>query len=627
MSGIAGVVLARGGELGEAALSALIEATPNRLPDGHGMWRSGPCGLVRFHHATTPEAVGEEQPLCATSGKVICFDGRLDNREEVLGALGGGAPARSAPDCALVLALYERFGDETPDRMVGDYAFALWDPERRRLFCARSPVGWRPFLWTFDGERLGFATQLRTLIDGLKLPRQVNEGAVGEMLSLRFVSHTETLWRNVQRLPPGSALVFERGAVRTWWWNVGPFEDHARASETDHIERFRALFDQALTSAMRSTTPVVSQLSGGLDSSSIVCRATELHRAGRLEQQVRAITIRYPGEPQDETPWSSAVEQHLGIEAMVMRPASFDLEAATRWSADTLSLPLRPNVLMSMSDFLREQGSHVLLTGEGGDDWMLGHLGHWPDLVRSGRWGQLVREAGQLHAGWNLKGRVGAMYWQGVQPLIDRKALERLASPHLDFKDEVPSWINPDWAARISLRERWRGETIGSGLPSFAQRQRYHVYAVARTHLNQENAVNYAASRGIELRHPLHDFRLTRFLMGAAGHMLQGHGQYKYILREAMRGTLPETVRTRPTKANFVPTLIDAVSTCLEQRTANELACVQNGWVDGDHIARAQQRYSDWRKAGCSDPAPEIHYGAVWYAVAVDLWLRHAAGA
>jgi asparagine synthase (glutamine-hydrolysing) len=219
------------------------------------------------------------------------------------------------------------------------------------------------------------------------------------------------------------------------------------------------------------------------------------------------------------------------------------------------------------------------------------------------------------------------MLGQGVLPLIDAKARARQANPHLDFKDEVPNWINPDWAARLGLRDRWRAETLGSGLPSFAQRQRYHVYAVARTHLSQENVVNYAASRGIELRHPFHDFRLTRFLMGAAGHMLQGHGQYKYILREAMRGTLPEIVRTRPTKANFVPTLIDAVSDCLEQRSAHDLLCVQMGWVDGDHIARAQRLYSDWRKAGCPPPAPAIHYGAVWYAVAVDLWLRNATSA
>ena len=626
MSGIAGIVLAGGGEVSGRRLERLVQCTPNRGPDGEGAWRSGPCGLVRFHHATTPEAIGERQPVQGASGKVICFDGRLDNRGEILGDLGASAPPPSSPDCALVLALFERYGDEVPNRLVGDYAFAIWQPDARRLFCARSPVGWRPFLWTFDGRAFAFATQLRTLLDGLRLSRRVNEGAVGELLSLRFVTQTETLWQGVQRLPPGAALVFERGAWRSWRWNRGPYRDYSRATEAEQVERFRELFDKALVSVTRSTTPVISQLSGGLDSSSVVCRATELHRQGRLDQQIRPITIRYPGEPQDETKWSSAVERHLGVDAIVVPPARFDLEAATRWSSETLALPLRPNVMMSMSDYLHDKGARVLLTGEGGDDWLWGHLGHWPDLVRSGRWIQLAREASELDAGWNLKGRIGVTFAEGLLPLVSKRARERAARPHLDFDDAVPSWINAEWAARIGLRERWRADTAPAELPTFAQHQRHHVYAVARMHLNHENVVNYADSRGIELRHPFHDFRLTRFLMGAAGHMLLGHGQHKYLLREAMRGTLPEVVRTRPSKANFVPTLIDAVSECLAGRSARDLLCVRNGWVDGGYIARSQEAYDAWRKAGCAAPAPEIHYGAVWFAVAVDLWLRHAAG-
>ncbi len=624
MSGISGLVLLDGSPVTPAALDAMVAATPHIGPDGLDSWMSGPAGMIRFHHATTPEAVGEIQPFRhPQSGSTICFDGRIDNRAELLALLDRKTDSPE-PDCAIVLALFDRFGDAFLDHLVGDYAFAIWSERTHRLFCARSPLGWRTFLWTHDHRRFGFASQPRTLIEGLQIERRLNEGAIGEYLAARFVTQSETLWKGVNRLPGGAALSLEHGRVRTWQWHKGPFEDWSGKSEAEHVERFRALFDQALISSMRSSTPVMSQLSGGLDSSSVVCRATELHRAGRIDRQVGALTVRYPGQPQDESEWSGAVETHLGITADVATPDHFSFDQQRRWCAETLHLPLRPNVMTAMAAPMRRHNARVLLTGEGGDDWLRGTHGHWPDMVLRGQWWRLLREGTEKRRVANLPGALKGLLLESVGPIVSPRLRERALRLHLDFSYDIPAWIRPDWAKRIDLADRWRQDELPVALPSYAQRQRYQVYSFGRRHVNWDNVLAYVDSQGIEVRHPLHDLRLTSFLMGAAGDLLLRNVQKKYLLRQAMRGTLPEVVRTRLDKANFAATLIDAVEQRLRERKPEDLLGVQMGWVDGKMIAAAHDAHLAWRDAGFPRDLPQIHYGSVWFTVATDLWLEHA---
>ena len=294
MGAIAGAVHVDGRDMSEGLLASILRSAAPRGFDGVHHWRDGAAGLIRFAHATTPESVGEVQPFVSDrSGAVMAFDGRLDNRAELIALLGAqGDGLKGAPDGEIALALFDRRGDDYVTSLGVDFAIAGWQPRDRRLLRVRSPYGWRPLVWTFDGATFGFATEPRSLVVGLDMERKLNEPAIGEFLSARFVSQTDTFWQGLNRLPQGSALALENGRIRQWHWHVGPFEDLSRLSEADHVARFQELFDQALIATTRSATPLSSQLSGGLDSSSVVCRATELHRAGRIDRQLGALTAR-----------------------------------------------------------------------------------------------------------------------------------------------------------------------------------------------------------------------------------------------------------------------------------------------------------------------------------------------
>ena len=511
--------------------------------------------------------------------------------------------------------------------LAGDFAVAIWQPRERRLFLARSALGWRPLLWCFDGATFGFATEPRALVVGLGLERRLNEGAIGEYLAARFVSQTETFWHGIQRLPQGSALALEEGRVRQWHWHDGPFEDLSGLSEADHVALFRELFDQALIACTRGSTAVSAQLSGGLDSSSVVCRATELHRAGRIERQIGAISARFPGQSYDESVYSGAVEAHLGITAKVVGPVPFDAAAARSWCAESLQLPLRPNVLDTSVAALRvieAEGGRVMLTGEGGDDWMDGSLAHWPDMVRRGRWVGVLREGLRQWPGEPLHVRLRRTVYHSGMPLVNRRYRDRLLRPNIDFAVAAPPWIRPDWAARIGLTDRWRDDALPLDLPGFAQRQRYGVFRHARRHVNVDAYLAYAESHGVEIRHPLHDLRLTHFFMGAAGGVLRRNGLKKHLLREAMRGTLPEMVRNRTDKAHFMVSMVDAATALFRERPPREMLVARMGWVDGDRLSAYHAVFQRWRESGSTGPAPHETWGPVWFALAMDMWLEHA---
>jgi len=632
MSGLAGCVCLDGVPVDPRTAQLMAQSTPYLGPDGVKVWSAGPAAFIRFRHATTPEAGAECQPIIDDrAGLTVCFDGRLDNRGDLLRDLQGGTASAgldpNASDASILLSLFARDSDGCVKRLVGDYAFAVWQARPRRLFCARSPVGWRPFFWIRRGELLGFATEPKALVEGLALDRHLNEGAIAEYLSMRFTTQSDTFWQDVQRLPPGSALAAEDGRVRTWHWHTGPFPQTSDLDEAEHVATFRRLFDQSIAASLRSSRAVAAHLSGGLDSSSIVCRATALRRAGAVDTAVLPVSARFPGELHDETEWSCAVEAHLGIQASVVTASCYDWDQAAEWCGRTMHLPLRPNVLgtiVATCQRLRADGVRVLLTGEGGDDWLRGSLAHWPDLLRHGHVGRLLREGLVATGQRSLARRLAHVARHSVGPLILPRERERLLRPHLDFSHVAPDWIRAEWAREVGLQDRWRSDRLPVDLETVWQRQRYAPYILARRHINVDNVIAFASSEGVELRHPLHDLRLTEYLLSAPGGLFLRGGRRKHLLREAMRGVLPDTVRLRDSKANFTTPFVDALLSKVSDRDVGRLEVVQRGWVDGRKLAEYLSAYRRWSEHGRRDPLPAQPLAPVWSAVAMDLWLTRA---
>jgi asparagine synthase (glutamine-hydrolysing) len=632
MSGIGGFIALDGAPANREWLALMSDALSAYGPDGVGTWCSGTAALLHGQLATTPEEVGKRQPVTDDATQLtLCLDGRLDNRAELFAWLRPREPLpETVPDSNLLLALFKHEGDDCVRRLVGDFSFAVWDQQKRRLFCARSVVGWRTFQWFCDGRLFVFGTDSKVVLAIPAVCRRVNEPLIGEILSLRFSSPTETLWQDIVRLRPGWALAVQDGPPRHWRWYKGPFAEQELPSDEAYAERFRELFDQSLRACTRASTPVAAQLSGGLDSSSIVCRGTQLYRAGGLAQSIRPVSSVAAGELHDETQWIQAVEGQLNIHSHRVAPVPYDWDNAEEWTRQSMHLPIRPNAsgpLMAVCEWLQQEGIRVVLTGEGGDDWLNGSLAHWPDLLRRGRWIQLMREGmNAFDPNRPLWRKIGSAGFVGLKPWLSASHRRDLVNPHLRL-GVMPDCIRPNWADRIALPDRLPNEEPLSGLSGFAQIQRSLRYDFARGYVGFDSALAYAASRRVEMRHPFHDRRLTEFIMGVPGDQLLRRGVRKHILREAMRGILPETVRNRSDKAWFLSPIINALTQRVMMRPIADLISVREGWLDGAALERTLEENKNWLTSGDTSKIPQGHLNCVWMAYSLDVWLREASGA
>ena len=287
MSGIVGIWRAQASVRLEE-IGRMLGAMPYRGPDGVGTWAGEGVdqggGLGQAMLWTTPESLHETLPLVRGDFALVA-DVRLDNRETLLPLLASdlaalGLAADVVPDGALLLAAYARWGPACVDHLLGAFAFALWDRRRRGLVCARDPVGIRQlYVHHAPGRQLAVATEIPALLALDGVGHDLDEDRVADVLAARFFEPTQTLYRDVARLEPGHVLIATPEGItsrRYWAPEIG------EPPRGDVVGQFAEIIDEAVRCRMRSAYPVGTELSGGLDSSSVTVLAARVARE-RLE--------------------------------------------------------------------------------------------------------------------------------------------------------------------------------------------------------------------------------------------------------------------------------------------------------------------------------------------------------
>jgi len=620
VSGLAGVFGLHGRAGDARLLRKLTAAVAHRGPDGEGYWTDGPVGLGHRISRTTPESLSEKQPLLDDS-ETLCLvlDGRVDNRDELATSLrGAGAHLRTDSDAELLLQSYALWSDRCVSRIVGDFAFAIWDRRRRRLFCARDPLGIRPLYYCIYDRNFVWGSELRQLLDVLPFGPQPNEGVVGEYLSSRLVDREETLYRGIQRLAPGHLLTVDVGGVRTArYFDVDPRREIRYPTDDEYAEHFSEIFREAVRCRLRSVSPVAVFLSGGLDSSSIVGAAARLARdGGGRAPGFEAYSLDFAYAAADERAWVDDVAELWQLSVKHVSAAAAVSPSLAEQVAELRDFPDLPNTHPwgLLLDQAREQGSRVALWGYGGDEWLTGDTAHCADLLRGLRLLALARrmrdDIRSLNRLGGLPVGLGDAVRSSVFPLVPRpvkKLVRRLR------RWDVPDWIAPDFARRVALQDRLAREAAVPPFATFAQR------AIARQLQSGWSAAEYEmfdrfeTRRSMESRFPFNDRRLIEFAL-ALPEEQRWHGtETKFILRRAARDLLPPSVTRRATKGDF--TYLFAAS--LEREGAAEifsrLRLEADGFVLG---ARIREMYERLRRGDQSS------LGQIWMIVATELWYR-----
>lgn len=522
-----------------ALLQSLVNFLSYRGPDARESWMEGSIGLGHALLQTTRESSGERQPASLDGRYWIVADARLDCRAVLIAELQRAKRAvhSKAPDCELILQAYATWGTPCVDHLRGDFSFAVWDAGHKQLFCVRDHFGLKPFYYAQVGDLFLFSNTLNCIRMHPRVSGDLNDAAIGDFLlfGLNYDNAT-TSFRDIQRLPPAHSLtVSVRGVQSRRYWTP-PTDGRIRYGKPEeYVENFQSLLERAVADRLR-TDHVGILLSGGLDSSSVAAVAKEVAGKSSTGTEIRAYTYVYNSLiPDREGDYAREVGEFLRIPVTLM--AMDQAQLFERYDDPDVSLPepVDNPFLAVISDTYRSISAdcRVLLSGEGSDNLMDFQM--WPyaeDLRRRGEWRRLLTDVANYL--W-----VRPFPWRGIRA----RAL-RLARKDPD-QPIYPDWLAPEFSRRANLPDRWKERTElpkswvahpihPRGHGSLALPQWTNMFE-----LEDPGATGYL----VETRYPFLDLRMVNFLLAIPPFPWFFE---KTLLREGMRGRLPERVRTRP---------------------------------------------------------------------------------
>lgn len=599
----------------------MAAAADHRGPDGTGTWSGPGALLVHQHHVVLPEDVVDEQPL-VRAGLVLVADARIDNAEELvpfLVARGQLADASEVTDAELVLAAYLAWGDSAPERLVGDFAFVVWDQRRRRLFAARDPLGMRPLYYRSEPRRRAmFASEIKQVLAARDVPRQVFEPALAATLAGPLMPPEWTAYDGVEQLAPGRAVAITDAGRRVWpFWRPDP-RVRFHGDEADADAAFREVFEKAVTARLRSVHPVGIFLSGGMDSGSVASMAGWVRERSAAPRELRSYSWAFSELPDsDERRVSDHVVRRYGLQATAV-PADDGWPLAGYPDhgpdADDPYCWVYQALIERTLDICRADGVGVLLNGDRGDelvgDWVFDEIG----LLRAGRPRDavgdvraVVRTSG-LPAGTALRRRVLRPLVAARLPRVERWQRRRAGQPW-------PPWVPADFARRVDLSDMiddLRRAVPFDGAPRTLRHGRIFMPQGARIAVLRERT---RARRGMAFADPFSDRRLVELVLSMPQWLVQRREQPKRILRSAMVGVMPEQARTSARKTipyglfdrGFTDRALPVVQDLLTESRAAE-----HGWLDADAALAVHQEYV---RTGDS------HWD-FWWPLTVEMWLR-----
>jgi asparagine synthase (glutamine-hydrolysing) len=629
MSGIAVIYNFDGRPADGLLLDRMLSAIAHRGRDGMGRWIGGPVAIGHAMLHTTPESTRERQPLCE-DGLYLTFDGRVDNREELAAAFkDAGIELKGDGDAELVLRAYQLWGDESPRRILGDFAYALWDGRIRRLLCARDPMGVKPLFYHIGPGFFLCGSELNQLLQDPRVRRAPNEAMVAEYLLGAFSNREDTLYSGLMRLAGGDLLVVRPdGVTKRTWLALDPGKKISYRTDDEYAEHLRGLVEEAVRCRMRSVGGVASELSGGIDSSAVVGVVQKLRREDRVPATpFETFSLSFSEAAADESAYVNDVARMWQIEPHCvpsMIPTMQSLMERVRRYRET---PVPPNCEMfdSLRALVATRGFRVCLTGLGGDDWHCGSPYQYASLVRGLRLGDLAR---RLRSDMRLNRADRVVYFNGYYGLL-RNLLKATLWPLLPepavrlFKTArgraaFPGWLNPEFARRTSLAERLRDRRRLPQWGSLTQRQSYQQIKNPWVTYFIEAAERTSSWFGFDIRHPLHDLRVIEFTLATPDDQRRRGEYQKFAFRNAMRGLVPESVLVRLDKGDFLGIAIAALRNLNDAGVLKSPKIDAIGWVKAEELREAYQRTMSLYASG--DARAAEHLWPLFAACAVELW-------
>jgi asparagine synthase (glutamine-hydrolysing) len=581
-------------------------------PDNGNSYHNDGVGILYRAFHTTKESRTEAQPYVSRSGAVVTWDGRLDNRAEFI-ALMDETLETGSPDVSIVASAYERWGTRCFARLLGDWALSIWDPNKQSLTLAKDPLGTRHLYYSIDKDQVMWSTILDPLILFARKTLTLCEEYVAGWLSFFPATHL-TPYVEIDSVPPACFVRLQpRKRTISKYWDFDPEKLIRYRTDAEYEEHFRAVLTEAVQRRLRSDSPVLAELSGGMDSSSIVCTA-DMIIARRGADTPRLDTVSYynDSEPHwNERPYFTRVEEKRGRTGCHIEVRSTEPEPrAPEWESFAATPFARKPTSQGPRQFascLAAQANRVVLSGIGGDEVMGGvptPLPELMDLVARARFKALAR---QLTV-WALDKRKPwiHLFLEAVRGFLPVSLVG------------VPQYLRPAHWLDQGFVERQRAALRGyparvrllGPLPSFQE----CVFTCDA--LRRQLASSVIPSEPVyEKRFPYLDRTLLEFIFAVPRTQLVRPGERRSLMRRALTGIVPDELLNRKRKA-FVSrsptTAICAEWTHLIDRK-DDMVSHTLGILDADAFSREVER---------ARRGEQVHLVAMSRMLGVESWLR-----
>jgi len=568
MCGIAGFL---GGGLDPAAerlAQRMTSALAHRGPDGRGVYLDGPLALGHTRLSII-DLSGGHQPLLDESGDLaISFNGEIFNYVEIRDALiAEGARFRTKADTEVILELYRAKGEACVEDLNGDFAFALWDRRQRRLMLARDRMGVRPLYWTRTRDRLFFASEVKALLATGEIEAQPDPIALDQLFTLWGAIPPRTLFKNIQQLPPGHVMMATPDTleIRRYWRLSFPnaADDDARANESDLADELRALLADATRIRLRSDVPVGAYLSGGLDSAITATLASDI-----VAQRLKTFSVTFESGEFDESAFQAQMAEALGTAHASIACAKTSIAALFPGVIGAIEQPVlrtAPAPLFQLSDFVRQSGFKVVLTGEGADEVFAGY-----DIFREARVrGFCARQPDsafrpllfkklypwlpglQAQSSAYLKAFFGMALDRVDDPLFSHlPRFETTAKAKTFFSGDLKAALN-GYDALADLRADLPADFMR--WTPLARAQYLETTYLLPGYILSAQGDRVAMAHGVEGRFPFLDHRVVEFGARIPARLKLKGLREKHILRQSFAHRLPSAVGNRPKQPYRAP--------------------------------------------------------------------------
>lgn len=526
-------------------ISSFSESLKQQGPDGEFTYADGPIALLYRPFHTTAESRRENQPYISRRGFILTWDGRLDNREELIPELQSELET-DPTDVAIVGAAFDCWETDCFRRFVGDWAVSVWSPEKRELVFGVDYMAVRHIFYYSKQNQIWWSTDLSPLVLLSGDRFHIDDNYIAGYFAHEPDAHL-TPYREIREVPPGQFVRIRNAEARVErHWRFNPTSRIRHKTDAEYEEHFRHIFRQSVRRRLRSDSPVLAELSGGLDSSSIVCMADEIggHSEGTFPR-VETISYYDNSEPNgDDWMYFRKIEEKRGKIGIHIDVSRFGTECPSFESHEFSALPGVFGGGQRLGDeahLIPGGACRRVISGMGGDEFLGGisdPRAHLADLIIQLRFKSLAE---QLIA-WSLVRRkpwLQLLYQSliGILPTSLGRYLVREA--------KIEPWIRKDFArrTRMTIKQLDVEEHFGLWLPS----RRSCITGVLLMARKLAKFPVEASALG-ETTYPFLDRNLIEFVLSIPASQMLRPGERRSLMSRSLIGIVPKEILSRRTK-------------------------------------------------------------------------------